>query len=50
MVVVRCPLKNWVDLYNSTPKKPWVNCLVSVTVKFRVRVSVGFRTKDIQFY
>ena len=40
----------WVDLYNSTPKKPLVFCLVSVAVKFRVRVSLGFRTKDGRFY
>ena len=39
-----------VDLYNSTPKKTLVFCLVSVTVKFRVRVSVGFRKKDSRFY
>ena len=39
-----------VELNNLTPKKPLVFCLVSVTVKFRVGVSVGFRTKDSQFY
>ena len=35
---------------NSTQKKPLVFCLVSVTLKLRVRVSVGFKTKDSRFY
>ena len=43
-------LENWVELYNSSPQKTLVFCLVSVTVKFVVRVSVGFRTKDSRFH
>ena len=34
-----------VDMENRTPKELIVFCMVSVIVKFRVRVSVGFRVR-----